>query len=83
MWNSEAEGRNVPPACRFSRADVCPPEPSMRRGGRNTPKGEVMKRLLCLLLLVLFVGGVVGCQKEAPTKQLGDNTTKASTEASD
>lgn len=55
----------------------------MRRGFRNTPKGEVMKRLLCLLLLVLFVGGVVGCQKEASKKPAEDNATEASTEASD
>jgi len=32
----------------------------------ETAKGDVMKKLLCALLLALFVGGVLSCKKEEP-----------------
>ena len=37
-----------------------------------------MKRLLCALLLVLFVGGVLGCGREAAEKEPTDNEPGAS-----
>jgi hypothetical protein len=34
-----------------------------------------MKKLLCAVMLVLFVGGLVGCGGGTETPKKGDNTT--------
>jgi len=45
-----------------------------------------MKRLLCALLLALFVGGILGCGKEEPTEkppETKEPETSTTTEGSD
>jgi hypothetical protein len=45
--------------------------------GVERVKGATMKRLLCVLLVVIFAVSFVGCKKEADKKTGGDNTTTA------
>jgi hypothetical protein len=44
--------------------------------GVERVKGATMKRLLCVLLVVIFAVSFVGCKKEADKKPI-DNTTTA------
>ena len=70
---------------------MCPGPPPDERvttgvapvSGTDIARGDVMKRLLCALLLVLFVGGALGCKKEAepePTDPVEPTTGTGTTE---